>query len=174
MFSENTHTDIQEEGQKRSFRSTEAAIRTTNENWGCQNHVNDEANGQIDREEIILIYKMCIIGQIITNSIEQEKLNMSNKNPFMFQNGGYIHFLITKKCIATLSHFYSFMITRSRRENVCCFTIVQLFVCLSIKQYAWHYVWQVVEILTHCLFKQSHMRGFIFEKNSMSTYLVIN
>lgn len=88
MFSENTHTDIQEEGQKRSFRSTEAAIRTTNENWGCQNHVNDEANGQIDREEIILIYKMCIIGRIITNSIEQEKLNMSNKNPFMFQNGG--------------------------------------------------------------------------------------
>lgn len=88
MFSENMHTDIQGEGQKRSFRSTEAAIRTTNENWGCENHVNDEANGQIDREEIILIYKMCIIGQIITNSIEQEKLNMKNKNPFMFQNGG--------------------------------------------------------------------------------------
>lgn len=88
MFSENMHTDIQEEGQKSSFRSTEAAIRTTNENQGCQNHVNDEANGQIDREEIILIYKMCIIGQIITNSIEQEKLNMKNKNPFMFQNGG--------------------------------------------------------------------------------------
>lgn len=88
MFSENMHTDIQEEGQKRSFRSTEAAIRTTNENWGCENHVNDAANGQIDREEIILIYKMCIIGQIITNSIEQEKLNMKNKNPFIFQNGG--------------------------------------------------------------------------------------
>lgn len=67
MFSENMHTDIQEEGQKRSFRSTKAAIRTTNENWGCE---------------------MCIIGQFITNPIEQEKLNMKNKNQFMFQNGG--------------------------------------------------------------------------------------
>lgn len=88
MFSENMHTDIQEEGQKSSFRSTEAAIRTTNENWGCENHVNDAANGQIDREEIILIYKMCIIGQIITNSIEQEKLNMSNKKPIYVSKWG--------------------------------------------------------------------------------------
>lgn len=73
---------------KRRFRSTEGAIRTTNENWGCENHVNDDANAQIDREEIILIYEMCIIGQFITNPIDQEKLNMKNKNQFMFQNGG--------------------------------------------------------------------------------------
>lgn len=70
MFSENMHKDIKE-GHKRSFRSTETATRTKNENWGCKNNVNDEANGQIDREEIILIFKMCIFGKFITSPMEQ-------------------------------------------------------------------------------------------------------
>lgn len=61
MFSENMHKDIKE-GHKRSYRSTETATRTNNENSWCKNHVNDEANGQNDREEInnSNVYKMCI------------------------------------------------------------------------------------------------------------------
>lgn len=58
MFSENMHKDIKE-GHKRTYRSTETATRTKNENSWCKNHVNDEANGQNDREEIILMYIRC-------------------------------------------------------------------------------------------------------------------
>lgn len=58
MFSENMHKDIKE-GHKRTYRSTETVTRTKNENSWCKNHVNDEANGQNDREEIILMYIRC-------------------------------------------------------------------------------------------------------------------
>lgn len=62
------HTDIKKKGHKRSFRSTETATWTKNENWGCKNHVNDEANGQNGREEINLICKMCIFWTIYYES----------------------------------------------------------------------------------------------------------
>lgn len=72
MFSENMHKDIKE-GHKRTYRSTETATRTKNENSWCKNHVNDEANGQNDREEInnSNVYKMCIFRQFITSRMEQ-------------------------------------------------------------------------------------------------------
>lgn len=52
------HKD-KKEGHKRSYRSTETATRTKNENSWCKNHVNDKANGQNDREEIILMHIRC-------------------------------------------------------------------------------------------------------------------
>lgn len=86
MFSENMHKDKQE-GHKRSYRSTETATRTKNENSWCKNHVNDEANGQNDREEIILMYIRCaFLDNLLRVEWNRLVLNIYKKN--MFQNVG--------------------------------------------------------------------------------------
>lgn len=94
MFSENMHKDIKE-GHKRTYRSTETATRTKNENRGCKNHVNDEANGQNDREEInnSNVYKMCIFRQFITSRMEQISFKYIKK---YVSKCGLDTFLITK------------------------------------------------------------------------------
>lgn len=86
MFSENMHKDIKE-GHKRTYRSTETATRTKNENSWCKNHVNDEANGQNDREEIILMYIRCaFLDNLLRVEWNRLVLNIYKKN--MFQNVG--------------------------------------------------------------------------------------
>lgn len=86
MFSENMHKDIKD-GHKRTYRSTETVTRTKNENSWCKNHVNDEANGQNDREEIILMYIRCaFLDNLLRVEWNRLVLNIYKKN--MFQNVG--------------------------------------------------------------------------------------